>query len=97
MTFTIRSQADRDIAEAIHYYLDQQTPSSAERFADAVDVVYDEIIDAPYRWRIAEYGLREKKVKGFPFSVFYSVEESEIVIIAIYHDKRKRASLSDRM
>ena len=97
MTFTIRSQAHRDIAEAVEYYLGEQTPQSAERFADAVDVAYDEIIDTPYLSRVVQYGLREKRVKGFPFVVLYSVEESGIVIVAIYHDRRKRSKLRDRI
>jgi plasmid stabilization system protein ParE len=69
MTFTIRSQAHRDIAEAVEYYLGEQTPQSADRFANAVDVAYDEITDAPYRCRVVQYGLREKKLKRFPYAV----------------------------
>jgi plasmid stabilization system protein ParE len=97
MTFTIRSQAHRDIAEAVEYYLGEQTPQSADRFADAVDVAYDGIINAPYRNRVVQYGLREKKLKGFPYAVLYSVEESGIVIVAIYHDRRKRSKLRGRI
>jgi len=97
MTFTVRSQAHLDIAEAVEYYIAEQTPQSADRFADAVDIAYDEIVDAPYRNRVVQYGLREKKLKGFPFAVLYSVEESEIVIVAIYHDRRKRAKLRNRI
>jgi plasmid stabilization system protein ParE len=97
MTFIVRSQADRDVAEAIEYYLDQETPQSAERFANAVDVAYDDIIDAPTRPRVVEYGFREKKLKKFPYSVLYSIEESEIVVVAVYHDERDRAKLRDRI
>jgi plasmid stabilization system protein ParE len=45
MTVTIRSQAHRDISEALQFYLDEETPHSAERFAGAVDTAYDEIIE----------------------------------------------------
>ena len=97
MTLTVRSQADRDIAEALQYYIREETPQSAERFANAVDLAYDEIIDAPTRPRIVEYGFREKKLKKFPYSVLYSIEESEIVVVAVYHDERNRAYLRDRI
>lgn len=89
MTFAIRSQADRDIAETLQFYLDEETPSSAARFADAVDTTYDEIVEAPRRYPADRDGIRQKRIKGFPCSVLYSVQDEEIIILSIRHYKRK--------
>jgi plasmid stabilization system protein ParE len=89
MTVTVRSQAHRDISEALQFYLDEETPHSAERFAGAVDTAYDEIIEAPYRYPSDRDGIRQKIIRGFPFSVLYHLNGNEIVIVSIRHHKRK--------
>jgi hypothetical protein len=38
---------------------------------------------------MAEAGIRSKRLEAFPFSVLYSIEEEEIVVVAVAHDKRK--------
>ena len=89
MTFTIRSQAFRDVAEAIQYYLEEEASRSAERFADAVDAAYEIVIESPFRYPADRDGIRQKPILGFPFSVLYSVQDDEIVVFSIRHHKRK--------
>jgi toxin ParE1/3/4 len=89
MGLTIRSQAEQDIAEALDYYLEEDSPSSAVRFVDAIEAAYPEILDAPYRYPADRDGIRQKPVLGFPFSVLYSIQGEEIVVFSIRHHKRK--------
>jgi toxin ParE1/3/4 len=89
MVVTIRSQAERDIAEALDYYLQEDSPFSAIRFVDAIEAAYPEILDAPYRYPADRDGIRQKPILGFPFSVLYSVRGDEIVVFPIRHHKRK--------
>jgi plasmid stabilization system protein ParE len=97
MTFRVSSEAERDYEESLLYYLTEETPQSAERFEKQVEIAYRDLQEAPYRNRIAAFGLREKRVKGFPFSVLYLVDGDEIFVEAIYHDDRKRSKLKRRM
>jgi plasmid stabilization system protein ParE len=97
MTFRVRPEAEIDYVESVSYYLTEETPQSAERFTNELDNAYLEIQEAPFRQRVVHYGLREKRVKGFPFAVIYSIEEEEIVVVAIYHDDRKRSRLRERL
>src|SRR4051812_2148609 len=89
MVVTIRSQAELDVAEALDYYLEEDSPSSAVRFVDAMEAAYPEIREAPFRYPADRDGIRQKPISGFPFSVLYSVQNEEIVILAIRHHKRK--------
>ncbi len=97
MTFHVRPEAEIDYVESVSYYLAEESPQSAERFTNALDHAYREIQEAPFRQRIVQYGLREKRVKGFPFAVIYSIEKDEILVVAIYHDDRKRSRLGERL
>jgi plasmid stabilization system protein ParE len=97
MTIRLSSEAEIDYAESLLYYLTEQTPQSAERFTKRIEEAYSEIQEAPLRNRLTVFGLREKRVKGFPFSVLYLIEDDEIFVEAIYHDDRKRSKLGRRM
>jgi toxin ParE1/3/4 len=97
MTFRVRPEAEIDYVESVSFYRAEESPQSAERFTNGLDTAYREIQEAPFRQRTVHYGLREKRVKGFPFAVIYSIEEEEIVVVAIYHDDRKRSRLKERI
>ncbi len=93
----LSSEAEVDYLESVLFYLTEESPQSADRFTNELEKSYDDICDAPYRNREVEVGLREKRVKGFPFTVLYTIESEDIYVHAIYHDDRKRSKLSDRM
>jgi plasmid stabilization system protein ParE len=89
MVLTIRSRAEQDITEALDFYLDEDSPVSALRFADALEEAYDGIREAPFRYPADRDGIRQKPIHGFPFSVLYSIKSEEIVVFSIRHHKRK--------
>ena len=97
MTLRVRSEADIDYAESALYYITEETPESAERFTNEVERTYGLIRKSPKLGRIVEYGLRERRVKGIPFAVLNGIEETEIVVVAIYHDRRERVTLRERL
>jgi toxin ParE1/3/4 len=97
MTIRLSSEADFDYAETVLFYLTEESPQSADRFTKELENTYQAMIEAPYRNRGIEFGLREKRVRGFPFSVIYSIEAEEIYVHAIYHDDRKRSALRHRL
>ena len=89
MVVTVRSQAERDIAEALDYYMEEDSPASAMRFVDAVEAAYPAIRESPYRYPADRDGIRQKPIQGFPFSVLYSIKGGEIVVFSVRHHKRK--------
>ncbi len=97
MVVIVRSQAERDITQAIDYYLDQEAPTAADRFLDAVEAAYPEIRDAPLRYPPDDQGVRQKPVLGFPFSILYTVAGAEITVHAVRHHSRKPGFWENRL
>jgi plasmid stabilization system protein ParE len=97
MTLHVSSEADIDYIEAVSYYVSEESARLADRFTTELEKAYASILEAPHRNRMTVFGLREKRVKGFPFSVLYSVEGEELYVHAIYHDDRKRSKLTKRL
>ena len=99
MTLRPRSEAERDFAEAIEYYIAEETPQSARRFKEEVDRVHDLIAEDPYRYPPDANHLRAWPLdRRFPYSIIYTIDsEEEIGIIAIYHNRRNKKYLKRRL
>ncbi len=97
MTVRVQSEADKELAESMLWYLTEgQSPRAAERFAEEVESAYREIQKAPYRYPARKKGLRAWPLKKFPFSIIYFIEQDEIVVASVYHHKRSRSFLNRR-
>jgi plasmid stabilization system protein ParE len=46
---------------------------------------------------LVDLNVRAKSLKRFPYSVLYSVENNEIVVLAIAHQSRKPGCWRDRL
>lgn len=90
MTFHASSEAEKDYVDVVSYYLEEDTPHTAERFSNALANSYREIKETPLLFAADKDGIRRKPIKGFPeHSVTYRVTGDAIEIIAIRHHKRK--------
>ena len=70
MKLRTRSEAERDFAEAIEYYIAEETPHSARRFKEEVDRVYDLIVEDPYRYPPDNDNLRAWPLdRRFPYRI----------------------------
>jgi plasmid stabilization system protein ParE len=99
MTLRTRSEAERDFAEAIEFYIEEETPSSARRFKEEADRVYDLIAEDPSRYPADKNNLRAWPLdRRFPFRILYTIDNhEEIGIIAIYHNRRNKKYLKRRL
>ena|SRR6266540_5185665 len=99
MTLRPRSEAERDFAEAIEYYIAEETPQSARRFKEEVDRVHDLIAEDPYRYPPDTNHLRAWPLdRRFPYRIIYTIDsEEEIGVIAIYHNRRNKKYLKRRL
>ncbi len=89
MTFQVLSAAQTDFVRAVHWYLeDQQTLQSAERFAQEVSRIYNEIKKDPNRYPPKHRGLRAWPLVKFPFFVIYRLKGEDIAIASIKHKSR---------
>jgi toxin ParE1/3/4 len=72
------------------WYLNEaESPQAADRFIDEAHEVFAEIVKSPKRFPARQNGLRFWPMKHFPFDVVYSIERDEVVIVSLYHHKRR--------
>lgn len=69
-------------------WYEERSPLSAAAFAHEVATAISRIVEVPARYPAAEYGTRRFVLQRFPFNIFYRVGATEIVIVAVAHQKR---------
>jgi plasmid stabilization system protein ParE len=77
------SEAREEYRSAIHFY-----GKAAERFFEAVEASINKIREAPTQFREIEPDVRICRVHGFPYAIYYIIKDSEIIIVAVKHDRR---------
>ncbi|MFT3821559.1 MAG: type II toxin-antitoxin system RelE/ParE family toxin [Rubrivivax sp.] len=70
-------------------YYQQTRPGTGSRFREAVDDVFKRIRRNPRAGKPDEEACRRLRVDGFPFSVVFREETTEIVVYAIRPDARE--------
>jgi plasmid stabilization system protein ParE len=95
MKVRFHPEARTELREARKWY-HERSPLSATAFAHAVDNAIAKILEAPTRHQFAEHGTRKIVLQRFPFNIFYRPGESEIVVVAVAHQKRRPGYWSDR-
>ena len=97
-----REAAERDIDEIADYYSDEAGEDIARGFAEAVREAYRAIGDHPgtgsprYGHLLGVEGLRSRKLRRFPYLVFYLERADHIDVWRVLHAQRDiPASLAD--
>jgi toxin ParE1/3/4 len=79
----------RELDSAVSYLLDRN-PRSAAAFADLVDAAVARLVDHPFSAEETEMlGVRRVYIRRFRYSMFYTVEGEEVVILHIRHGARR--------
>ncbi|MBS0448521.1 MAG: type II toxin-antitoxin system RelE/ParE family toxin [Proteobacteria bacterium] len=84
----IDAAARAELLHETHYY-ESTRRGTGRRFREAVTEVFERIKRAPLIGKPDEEGCRRLRVAGFPFSVVYRDEASELVVYAIRPDARQ--------
>ena len=70
-------------------WYEERSPMSAAALAQEIDAAISQIAEAPMRYPVAQAGTRRLVLPRFPFSIFYRVGTTEIVIVSVAHHKRR--------
>jgi len=89
MTFRFLEPAEAEFLEGIAYYAAIQAELGV-RFQDAISVAVRQAVEHPEHGAPRSKNTRRRLVKGFPFGVIYRANATEVVIVAVAH-QRKRA------
>jgi toxin ParE1/3/4 len=89
-----RERADRDVEEAIGYYLSEDAQDAASGFVDALEQAYGPIGRHPatgstrYAGELNLPGLRYWPLKRYPYLVFYLERADHVDVWRVLHGKR---------
>jgi plasmid stabilization system protein ParE len=88
--------SEEEFAEATLFYY-ERSPQVARRFKRVVEESLLAIRANPKRYRRYSKNFRVKVVRGFPYSIFYSIEPEEILVASIAHDSQAPGYWMDRL
>ncbi len=75
-----RELANRDVDNAIAYYLEEQAEKAALGFIDALERAYKQVLDLP--------ALRSWPLQRYPYLVFYIEQEGHIDVWRVLHQMK---------
>lgn len=81
-------EASYEFQESVKWY-EVRTKGLGLRFADEIDSTVERIRLNPDLYRRITKNIRKVQVNRFPYSVFYKTEDDTLVILRIFHNKRK--------
>lgn len=87
-TFRFLPQARAELLDEIRYYGSAQEGLGV-RFESAIADVVRRAVANPDRGAPRSKNTRRMLVKGFPFSIIYRANDSEVLIVAIADSRRK--------
>lgn len=88
MTIKILDIARQELEESIWFYELEQS-GLGQRFKTEVRQAIKRIQQYPYACPIERGSIRKCLVHRFPYTIFYSIEQEIIIVLAIAHQHRK--------
>ena len=94
----LRERAQRDVDEAVAYYLSESGATSTLAFIDALEACLHRIGEHPaagsshYAHELDLPGLRFRTVGKFPYLVFYVEQEAVVDVWRVLHGARDIAA-----
>ena len=98
MTVITEPEAEHEWNEAVDWY-DQREPGVGLRFNAVVRDYLKALAAQPERFPLVGRFTRKAKIKDWPYSIFFVVDDAhrQIKIVAVWHGKRNPAELRRRL
>lgn len=91
-----RQSARLELKSAANWY-EQRTSGLGDRFARAVQHLVHRIATNPKLFAVTYKGVRQAKVRGFPFALYYREEADQVVVLTVLHTSRDPQTWMDRV
>lgn len=86
-----------DEARDARVYYEAQKPGLGSRFAQELAATVRRVRELPLAWPAVDPPVRRALVNRFPYLVHYAVDSDTILIIGVYHAKRRPIAWRDRV
>lgn len=83
----LREEADRDLTAAASWY-EQQRVGLGHDFLDEALAALHRVAAQPLTYPVVHRNTRRALMTRFPFGIYFRVEESRIVVVAVVHGSR---------
>jgi len=83
----VRPEAEVELAEAFDWY-EQQVVGLGNRFLLSIDAAINSIRRDPLQYPIIYKDIRRALTRRFPYQVFFTIDNLQIVVIAVFHGMR---------
>src|SRR5688572_18297720 len=87
LTWLIRPEAEADMAEAKDWY-DEKRKGLGDDFLDCVDAALERIRRNPEAYAVIYKSLRRAMVRRYPYGVYYTIADQQIVVAGVIHARR---------
>lgn len=90
----LRARADRDVMDAVEYYLQEASAETAHGFADALEKALIHVGRNPatgsprFGHELDLPGLRSWPLRRFPYLIFYLEHEDHVDVWRVLHGQR---------
>jgi plasmid stabilization system protein ParE len=91
----LRSSAEADYLQAISWY-EEQRPGLGREFETELEEVLQRIRQNPEFFARQTATVRKARMPRFKYGIFFTVENDEIGVLAIYHPSRNPDALRTR-
>ena len=87
-TVDFAKEASYEFRESVEWY-ESKAQGLGLKFTDEIDSTIERIKLNPDLYQSITENIRKIQVNKFPYSVFYKIEDDILVILRIFHSKRK--------
>jgi plasmid stabilization system protein ParE len=89
-------EAQGEFDEAVDWYQEQRA-GLGDEFVGAVEDALDLVLENPRLYEVVHDPVRRAVVHRFPYSLIYQIEDEQILIVAVFHDRRDPAAWRSRL
>jgi len=83
----VRPEAEAELEEAYLWY-EQQIVGLGSQFLLSVDAVTNTIRRNPLQYPVVYKDIHRALTRRFPYQIFFTVDDTYVVIIAVFHGMR---------
>jgi plasmid stabilization system protein ParE len=78
----------KDDVESAFVWYEKQRRGLGFEFLDCVEIAVKSILEDPETYRIYYSLFRGSVIRRFPFSVFYTIEDKQIVVHSVFDNRQ---------
>jgi plasmid stabilization system protein ParE len=88
--------AELELHQAINWYA-RQAPGLGDAFLIEVLSAADRVARFPEGWQPLDQGIRRCRLSRFPYGLIYTIENGDILVLAVAHLHRRPEYWRDRL